>query len=88
MWRESARDGLSHPALRDAASACFALALDSLPDMGADSETIDVVGAFIERYVARGLSPADERLRQWHDRGCLLPSPDNAVPVAAGTAWT
>ena len=87
MWRESARDGLSHPALRNAASACFALALDALPEMGADFETIDVVGAFIERYVARGVTPADERLRQWHDRGWTLPAPDNAVLVATGAPW-
>ncbi|MDN3295842.1 ergothioneine biosynthesis glutamate--cysteine ligase EgtA [Streptomyces ficellus] len=62
LWRSAARDGLAAPALRAAAVACFALALEALPRMGATAAVRDAVAAFNERHVVRGRCPADDRL--------------------------
>ncbi|QGV77382.1 ergothioneine biosynthesis glutamate--cysteine ligase EgtA [Streptomyces ficellus] len=60
LWRSAARDGLTAPPLRDAADACFALALDALPRRGATAAVVDAVAAFRERHVAPGRCPADD----------------------------
>ena len=82
LWTEAARRGLAFPALADGARACFALALDALPRMGADRDTCDLVAAYNDRYVARGRSPADDRLAEWADGDDPL-SPDPGVPQRA-----
>ena len=59
-WRSAARHGLSDPALRAAAQRVFPAALDALGRLGADRATVAAAEAFYERFVARGLCPADE----------------------------
>jgi hypothetical protein len=34
------------------------------------------VEAFVDRYVAPGRCPADDRLEAWQDDGTLIPEPD------------
>ncbi|MEE1754549.1 ergothioneine biosynthesis glutamate--cysteine ligase EgtA [Streptomyces sp. SP18CS02] len=60
VWRTAARDGLTDPALRAAAVACFELALEALPRIGAETAVQDAVAAFNDRFVVRGRCPADE----------------------------
>ncbi len=57
-WREAARDGLSDPVLLRAAGRCFEAARDALPRLGAKDLT-PMVDHYIERFVERGLCPAD-----------------------------
>ena len=59
-WRSAARHGLADPALRAAAQRVFPAALGALGRMGVDGATVAVAEAFHERFVARGLCPADE----------------------------
>ncbi|MFG2146953.1 ergothioneine biosynthesis glutamate--cysteine ligase EgtA [Streptomyces sp. NPDC048696] len=60
LWADAARSGLADAELREAAQICFAAALDALPRLGATPEVHGAVAAFMDRYVARGLSPADD----------------------------
>jgi len=62
LWRDAARVGLADPELREVAAACFAAALRALPRLGATTEVVDAVGAYRDRYVARGRCPADDSL--------------------------
>ena len=59
-WRSAARHGLADPALRVAAQRVFTAALGSLGRLGADPATVAAAEAFYERFVARGLCPADD----------------------------
>jgi glutamate--cysteine ligase len=59
-WRSAARHGLADPALRAAAQVVFPAALGALGRLGADRATVAAAEAFHERFVARGLCPADE----------------------------
>jgi glutamate--cysteine ligase len=59
-WRSAARHGLADPALRAAAQKVYPAALDALGRVGADWVTVAAAEAFYERFVARGLCPADE----------------------------
>ncbi|HZI38507.1 MAG TPA: glutamate-cysteine ligase family protein, partial [Acidimicrobiia bacterium] len=59
-WRSAARHGLADPALRAAAQRVFPAALAALGRLGVDRSTVAVVEAFHERFVARGLCPADD----------------------------
>ena len=59
-WRSAARHGLADPALRAAAETVFSVALEALGRVGADEVTVAAAEAFYERFVARGLCPADE----------------------------
>ncbi|MBW3626062.1 MAG: ergothioneine biosynthesis glutamate--cysteine ligase EgtA [Actinobacteria bacterium] len=83
LWADAARHGLSHPGLALAAATCFRAALDALPRLGADEATISAVGAFFERFVARGRCPADDLLDAWRRHGRLLPDP---LPLES--SWT
>ncbi|MFF7361637.1 ergothioneine biosynthesis glutamate--cysteine ligase EgtA [Streptomyces sp. NPDC008125] len=73
LWRAAARDGLTDPELRAAATTCFEAALGALPRIGATTAVLDTVADFTERYVARGRCPADDL-------------PDLLSPAAAA-AW-
>jgi glutamate--cysteine ligase len=64
LWTAAARHGLTHPGLAGAARSCFEIALE----LGADA------GSYYERYVARGRSPADDRLSEFADTGALYPT--------------
>ena len=63
-WEEAARIGLDDPKLAKAATSCLSAALDGLARLGADPDIVKDVEAYLERYTARGLSPADEQLQQ------------------------
>jgi len=62
LWTTAAREGLTDPELREAATVCFAAAAEALPRLGADDGVQAAVAEFTERYVARGRCPADDLL--------------------------
>ncbi|MFJ2606430.1 ergothioneine biosynthesis glutamate--cysteine ligase EgtA [Streptomyces sp. NPDC091279] len=64
LWADAARDALTDPELHEAAVVCFTAALAALPRLGADTEVIDAVAAYLDRYVRRARTPADELLDQ------------------------
>ena len=59
-WRSAARHGLADPALRAAAQRVFPAALAALGRLGVDQTTVVLSEVFHERFVARGLCPADD----------------------------
>lgn len=63
--RTAARDALADPVLASAALGCAEAALMALPRLGADAATRNRAEDFVDRYTARGLCPADERLDRW-----------------------
>jgi glutamate--cysteine ligase len=64
LWLDAARDGLRNPILLTAARACFDAASDGLTRVGCDGRTRDLVSEYVDRYVRRGRSPADDRLHE------------------------
>lgn len=60
LWETAARDGLADPELRATAAACFELAQEALPRLGASPAVREVVAEFHDRFVARGRCPADD----------------------------
>lgn len=64
-WDNAALHALDHPVLGRSALKCFDAALDALPRLGADKETLDASAEFVDRYVARGRCPADDLLDTW-----------------------
>ncbi|MEU2946112.1 ergothioneine biosynthesis glutamate--cysteine ligase EgtA [Nocardiopsis alba] len=58
LWLRSARLGPADPEIAACARACFDAAVDALPRMGA-AGLAGLVDAYAERYVRRGLCPAD-----------------------------
>jgi glutamate--cysteine ligase len=82
LWDQSRREGLGHPALAAAARECMAAALDALPGLGAGPALVGLVAEYLERYTARGRSPAHDRLAEWNATGRLFPSREES------TAWT
>lgn len=58
-WAEAAMLGLAHPGLASAARTCFAAAIAALPRLGVDPAFTE---DYVERYVGRGRSPADDTL--------------------------
>jgi glutamate--cysteine ligase len=75
-WLDAARHGLGHPDLAGAARDAFDVALQAMVRLGTDATTVLAVEAFVDRYVARGRCPADDRLDAWQDDGTLIPAPD------------
>jgi glutamate--cysteine ligase len=64
-WVTAARGGLTDPALRAAARTCFDAAVPALGRLGATLETVEAVERYAASYVARGRTPADDRLDAW-----------------------
>ncbi|MFE4171748.1 ergothioneine biosynthesis glutamate--cysteine ligase EgtA [Streptomyces sp. NPDC056909] len=60
LWVNAARYGLADPELHLAAMACFAVAREALPRIGATPAVQKAVADFYERYVVPGRCPADE----------------------------
>ncbi|MDX3854346.1 ergothioneine biosynthesis glutamate--cysteine ligase EgtA [Streptomyces sp. AK02-01A] len=60
LWVNAARYGLADPELHAAAAACFAVAMEALPRMGATTAVQEAVAAFNDRYVLPGRCPADD----------------------------
>ena len=61
-WTRAAREALTDPLLAEAARGCFVAAYAALARQGADRRLRDEVAAFIQRYVSRGRTPADDLL--------------------------
>lgn len=59
-WVSGARHGLEDRVLARAAAGVFGLALERLPGLGAPGWVLDALTAMTERYVLRGLCPADD----------------------------
>ena len=79
LWEAAARRGLHDSRLAVSARACFAAARVALDRLDVDRATIEVVDAFIDRYVLAGRCPADDLLVTWSEDGALLPEPDRFV---------
>jgi glutamate--cysteine ligase len=75
-WHDAARHGLGHPVFADAARSAFDAALQAMVRLGTDATTVLAVEAFVDRYVARGRCPADDRLDAWQDDETQIPEPD------------
>ena len=74
QWRRAARFGLADPGLASAAQECFAAAAGTLTD--GDSGLGEAVVEYAQRFVARGRTPADERLDAWRATGSALLAED------------
>ena len=61
-WQVAARAGLTDPRLHRVAVSCFAAALAALPRLGVEPALTALVTDYLERFVARGRSPADDFL--------------------------
>jgi glutamate--cysteine ligase len=61
-WEAAARDGLDDGEIARAALGCLVAAHDGLPRIGAGQDVVGAVDSYLERYTARGLSPAHEQL--------------------------
>jgi glutamate--cysteine ligase len=55
--------------LASAALGCAEAALMALPRLGVDAATRTRAEDFVDRYTARGRSPAEERLDRWQRTG-------------------
>ncbi len=75
-WLDAARHGLGRPDFAVAARDAFGVALEAMVRLGTDATTVLAVEAFVDRYVARGRCPADDRLDAWQDDETLIPGPD------------
>jgi glutamate--cysteine ligase len=73
-WCDAAQHGLTDPDFATAARTCFDAILGALPRLGVDQPTTDVLHAFDARFVARGRTPADDRLDEWAATGRALPA--------------
>lgn len=78
LWVDAAQLGLGHPELRAAATAVFELAVELLDH--ADDPHADLASLYLDRWVARGRCPADDRLDQWRRDGTLFPPSESPVP--------
>jgi glutamate--cysteine ligase len=76
LWTEAARRGLRDPELHEAAVACFAVALEALPRLGAGTEVTDAVAAYRDRYVVPGRCPADDLLDHLRGTDARAPGKD------------
>lgn len=85
-WHDAARCGLADPAIAEAARRCFAVALEAFRATEVDATTVAATEAFVDRYVARGRCPADDRLDDWHAGRTPLPAPDNLGATASAGA--
>ena len=85
LWERAARLGLSAPELVKPALSCFAAAEDALSRIDGADRVRRAVSAFIERYVARGRCPADDRLDALRDRRDSAAS--IFAPPALEEAW-
>lgn len=86
LWRAAAQHGVAHPALGASSRACFELALAALErhaTTSAEAATTEAVAAYHDRWVARGRSPADDRLDEWHRHDTLVPERESPVPYGA-----
>jgi glutamate--cysteine ligase len=62
LWERAARDALTDPLLAAAARDCFIAAYAALARQGAPRALRDAIADYLERYVLRGRTPADDIL--------------------------
>ncbi|MFH8403958.1 ergothioneine biosynthesis glutamate--cysteine ligase EgtA [Streptomyces sp. NPDC018019] len=88
LWRHATRSALTDPELHAAALACFTIALEALPRLGAPAAVTGAVARFTERYVARGRCPADDLLDGAYADGAYAdgPAPAAVPPAPAGVS--
>jgi glutamate--cysteine ligase len=79
-WRSAARHGLADPALRAAAQQVFPAALAALGRLGVDQATVAAAEVFHERFVARGLCPADDPVPLPEVEPAAIGSPEGINP--------
>jgi len=84
-WSLAGIHALSHPGLQRAAAECFAAASEVLDDLGAGAELIGSVAEYADRFVARGRTPADDRLDAFRRSGRPLLAEDDARLVGASS---
>jgi len=82
-WVLASVYGLGHPGLQGAAVECFAAASEVLGDLGAGVDVIDAVAEYAARFVARGRTPADDRLDAFMRTGSPLLDEDDRALVGA-----
>ncbi|KOG34176.1 ergothioneine biosynthesis glutamate--cysteine ligase EgtA [Streptomyces resistomycificus] len=83
LWTDAARRGLTDPELHEAAVACFGVALEALPRLGATAEVTAAVTEYRDRYVVPGRCPADDLLERLHDMSLSA-----SRPGSTGSAHT
>lgn len=81
LWVDAAQLGLGHSALREAADALFAIALEALQRRPGHEASAEIVASYRERWVALGRCPADDLREAWQRDGSLLPPPSSPVPL-------
>lgn len=59
-WTAAAREGYAVTGLQQAAADCFEVALQAMHRAGEDPLLSERVAAYVDRYVSRGRSPADD----------------------------
>jgi glutamate--cysteine ligase len=72
------RDGLTDPTLARAATACFAVAIDSCAVLGIGDVRPELQG-FAGRYVERGRCPADDTLAEFRTAPTVQEEPCQAI---------
>lgn len=77
LWIDAAQLGLAEPRLERAGRALFATVLDALDDSDVNREPI---AGYVDRWVGRGRTPADDRLDAWRRDGRLFPERESPVP--------
>jgi len=82
-WSLAGIHGLAHPGLQRAAAECFAAASEVLGDLGAGTELTGAVAEYADRFVARGRTPADDRLDAFRRSGSALLDEDDARLIGA-----
>ncbi len=66
-WQDAAQHGLSLPGFAAASAQCFDIALEALVDHDVSPTLHALVAEYADRYVRRGLTPADEILNQFNN---------------------
>jgi ergothioneine biosynthesis glutamate--cysteine ligase EgtA len=83
LWERAARLGPSAPELNKAALTCFLAAEKALAALDGADRARQAVSTFIERYVARGRCPADDRLDALRGGASFArPAPEPALEEA------
>jgi len=84
-WPLASGPALAHPGMRSAAQEAFAAASEVMVDFGAGPELTDAVAEYVDRFVARGRTPADDRLEAFARTGSALLPEDEAQLVGVAT---
>ncbi|MGH2703885.1 MAG: glutamate-cysteine ligase family protein [Actinomycetota bacterium] len=81
LWRDAAREALSHPVLAGAALRCFNAALEGVARLRGTQTLTGAIAAYIDRYIRPGTTPADEAVAAWSRSGSPI------APALLEPAW-